>query len=429
MRGEDSKKVVELTPWRVKNLDEVSGGLNSLKEEATTTEIIDLVLSSAIAVDASDIHFETGEDGVHLRLRLDGLLNEVHRFETKKYLELLNRLKLTSGLKINISDKPQDGRFSVLLGGREIEVRTSTIPSEFGETIVLRILDPKNISLELKDLGLRKDDEASIRGELKKPNGMILVTGPTGSGKTTTLYAFLKLVRDPGLKLITIEDPIEYHLEGVEQTQVDEASGYVFSSGLKSILRQDPDIILVGEIRDLETAEIAFHAALTGHLVFSTLHTNSAVGAVPRLIDLGTKSSIIGPALNLVIAERLVRKLCPHCRKAIVLEKGLDEKIKNFIKNLPAGARKSIPKETILYQAAGCSECRSGYRGRIGVFELMEFNDNLRELINQEANEVAIGRLAKKQGLVSVQEDGLIKVLSGTTTLEEVERVTGPIEW
>ncbi|MBI2592875.1 MAG: type II/IV secretion system protein [Candidatus Colwellbacteria bacterium] len=421
----------EIFPGDLKNVSEAGEAIEKVKEKSdlSTTGLLQAILSSAIALKASDIHFETGKEEVRIKFRVDGLLYEVSSLTGDAYALILNRGKLLSGLKINVRDVPQDGRFTVKLEEKDIEIRTSTIPAEFGETIVLRVLDPQAISLQISDLGMREDDEEIVLNELKKPNGMILVTGPTGSGKTTTLYAFLKTVKKPELKIVTIEDPIEYHLDGIEQTQVDEEAGYVFSSGLKSILRQDPDIILVGEIRDLETAEIAFHAALTGHLVFSTLHTNSAVGAVPRLVDLGVKSPIIGPALNLIIAERLVRKLCLVCRSEVEITDGLKTKIEKFIKNLPAKAKKMVPKEYKIYKSSGCGECHQGYRGRIGVFELMEFTDDLRELINKEATEVSIGKLARREGLVTVQEDGLIKVFEGVTDLAEVERVTGPIEW
>ena len=256
---------------------------------------------------------------------MDGVLYDVARFDKKIYESLLNRIKLVSGLKLNVISMPQDGRFTILReGSGDIEVRVSTIPSEYGETAVLRLLDPSAVALKLADLGLRADDMEIADNELKKPNGMILVTGPTGSGKTTTLYAFLKEVHNSELKSITIEDPIEYHLAGIEQTQVDTERGYTFAAGLRSILRQDPDIILVGEIRDLETAETAIHAALTGHVVFSTLHTNDAVGAIPRLIDMGTKLSTIGPALNLVVAQRLVRKLCDSCKSELTPDQRLE---------------------------------------------------------------------------------------------------------
>ncbi len=339
-------------------------------------------------------------------------------------------MKLVSGLKINVSDAAQDGRFTTTLKQEDIEVRTSVIPSEYGETVVMRVLDPKTISLSLTDLGLRPDDREIIDRELKRPNGTILVTGPTGSGKTTSLYAFLKAVKSSELKIITIEDPIEYHLDGIEQTQVDPGSGYTFSTGLRSILRQDPDIILVGEIRDLETAEIGMHAALTGHLVFSTLHTNDAAGAVPRLVDLGAKTSIIGPAINIIIAQRLVRKLCDDCKVEIAPNEAILNKIKSFINGLPEKTKSLYANQTPkLYEAKGCSKCHGGFKGRIGIFEFLKCGDEMEALIARESTEEAIKKLGRSQGMVEMQGDGVLKAISGLTTLKEVERITGPVDW
>jgi len=407
---------------KIQEMDRRAGG-------APTTELVDLILGSAITLGASDIHLETEKTAALLRFRIDGLLYDVCRLNRKTYTSLLGRLKLLSGLKINITDAPQDGRFTTKFGGDLIEVRTSVVPAEYGETVVLRVLDPHTISLELVNLGLRPDDEEIIQLELKRPNGTILVTGPTGSGKTTTLYAFLKAVKNSELKVITIEDPVEYHLEGIEQTQVDPESGYTFSSGLRSILRQDPDIILVGEIRDLETAEIGMHAALTGHLVFSTLHTNDAAGAIPRLVDLGAKPSIIGPAINLIIAQRLVRRLCGFCKVPVGIESDKKKKIEKFLSELPERAAAYAREEIKLYSSKGCDKCRGGFKGRLGVFEFLKFGDELKSLIAEEATEEAIKKLGRNQGMVEMQADGILKAVAGETTLEEVERVTGPIEW
>ncbi len=400
----------------------------AVKKRVPTTDLVATIFSSAAALKASDAHFESEKEDALLRFRLDGLLYDITRFPRDVYEDILGRIKLVSGLKLNVSDAPQDGRFTILRSGDEIEVRASTVPSEYGETAVLRLLDPKAVALNLGDLGLRADDLDIAEKELKKPNGMILVTGPTGSGKTTTLYAFLKKVHNSELKTITIEDPIEYHLTGIEQTQVDSESGYDFASGLRSILRQDPDVILVGEIRDLETAEVAMHAALTGHVVLSTLHTNDAAGALPRLIDLGTKPAIIGPALNLIVAQRLVRRLCEYCKTEIAINPELAENIKKFINGLSKRVDKTAIEPKI-YSAKGCDKCHNGYRGRIGVFELLGVDDALESLIVKEVTEEAVRKFAKEQGMVEMQSDGILKVFSGVTTLDEVERVTGPIEW
>jgi len=401
---------------------------DSVLSAKTTTEILELIIGTALSTDSSDIHCETNKDGALVRFRVDGLLHDIHRFSSENYRQILNRIKLLSGLKINTTDVPQDGRFTIHAGTLEIEIRVSIIPSEFGEAIVMRVLNPKAISLSLPDLGLRPDDADLAEREIKRPNGMILVTGPTGSGKTTTLYAFLKKVADPELKIITIEDPIEYHLTGIEQAQVDPKSGYTFASGLRSILRQDPDMILVGEIRDAETAEIAVHASLTGHLVFSTLHTNNAVGAIPRLVDIGIKPTIIGPSITLVIAQRLVRRLCPYCKVEKSIDAELKAKLDTFMAALP---KKVKPYTTDIktYEAKGCDKCSGGYKGRLGIFEFLPLGGEYEALINKDATEFAIKTLAKSKGFVEMQADGVLKAIAGMTTFDEVEKVTGPIEW
>jgi type II secretory ATPase GspE/PulE/Tfp pilus assembly ATPase PilB-like protein len=333
-------------------------------------------------------------------------------------------------MKLNIRNEAQDGRFTIVLAGKEIEMRVSVIPAEFGETIVMRILDPSATLVGLPDLGLRADNLEVVKKELAKPNGLILNTGPTGSGKTTTLYAFLRTLNNPEVKIITLEDPIEYRIEGIEQTQVNEESGYTFADGLRAIVRQDPDVILVGEVRDLETADIALQAALTGHMVLSTLHTNDAVGAVPRLINLGVKAVSIGPALTLAIAQRLVRVLCPACKKAAVPDDAMKAKIQKLLDRLPAKVNRENYKNYAVYESVGCTKCNNiGYKGRVGVFEFLEGGPDLETTILREASEVALRAVAKRQEMVSMQEDGVLKVLEGKTTFAEVESVTGEIEW
>ncbi len=396
-------------------------------------EIMEIVLTGALNNRASDIHFESGEHTGRLRYRIDGALRDVtSAIPPHAYELIISRIKLLSNLRLNVTNISQDGRFTIGLGGLEIELRTSIIPSEFGETVVMRVLDPRAIELKLTDLGLRPDDLLIIEEELKTPNGMILNTGPTGSGKTTTLYAFLRTVADSETKIITIEDPIEYHVPGIEQTQVDVEAGYTFANGLQAIMRQDPDVILVGEIRDKDTAAIAVQAALTGHLVFSTLHTNSASGVIPRLLDLDAPITSIGPALNLVIAQRLVRKLCPTCKKKVGLTPELQKKIDLFITSLPARVDKSRfgNKELFTAPTGGntCQACEGvGYRGRIAIFELLRANDAIEELIRKHAGEGEIAAFAKTQGMVTLQQDGILKALAGVTSLEEVESITGPI--
>ena len=425
---------VEIATNRIKELTKKLGDLKNFKsqlqgfKEPRVSQILEIILAGSLVNRASDIHFEPEKAKTKLRLRIDGLLYDLYDITSAVYLTLVSRIKLLSKLKLNIHGQPQDGRFTIGMEGNDIEIRTSVIPSEFGETIVLRILDPALIKVDFEKLGLRNDDQEIIEKELKRPNGMILNTGPTGSGKTTTLYAFLKKIYQSEIKIITIEDPIEYHLEGVEQTQVNSKEGYDFKNGLRSILRQDPDIILVGEIRDLETAQIAMHAALTGHLVFSTLHANEATGAIPRLIDLGAQPSVISPAVNLIIAQRLVRKLCSVCKKEKKIDEQLTKKIKNFIGNLPPRVDRAVLDNFKIFEAKGCQWCGGlGYRERIGIFELFLMTPEAQGAIVEKITDLEIQKIARRQGMVFMQEDGLVKILLGLTSFEEIERATGPL--
>ncbi len=399
-------------------------------ESFNAAPIFEIILAGALLNRASDVHFEPTGKNIKLRFRIDGLLRDVFVLKSNFYQFLVSRVKLLSGLKLNISDKPQDGRFTIQLVGKDVEVRVALAPSEFGEVIVMRLLDPDSINLTLKDLGFRDDDLEIIQKNLERPDGLILNTGPTGSGKTTTLYTFLKTKKSPEIKIITIEDPIEYHLDGIEQTQVDEEAGYTFASGLKSLMRQDPDVILVGEIRDKETAEIGIQASLTGHLVFSTIHANRSAGAIPRLLDLGVKNVSIGPALKLIIAQRLVRRLCDKCKISSSEEKDLKNKIEKFLDKLPKRVDKSEYKEIKIFEPKGCDNCSgTGYKGRVAIYELLEIGSEVEELISKQAGETAINKFALDKGMTTMQEDGILKVISGVTTFDEVKGVTGPIEW
>ncbi len=394
---------------------------------ANVTELLELILGGAIHLRGSDIHFEPQKEKTKLRIRIDGILHDVLTIENSLYRKILSRIKLLSGIKLNITDRPQDGRFSILIKENTIEVRASTLPSEYGETTVLRLLNPKDL-ISIKELGLRNDLLDTFLEQIKKPNGMIIVTGPTGSGKTTTLYAFLKEIQKPEIKIITIEDPIEYHLKGISQTQVAPQKGYDFASGLRSIVRQDPDVILVGEIRDLETAEISLQAALTGHLVFSTLHTNDAAGTVTRLISLGAKPFNIAPALNLAIAQRLVRKVCNKCKTFRNANEDELSKFRKNLKKLPKNVNiPEIKKGLKIPVAKGCSECNfTGYKGRMGIFEAFLVDSELESFILTSPPVSALREKAIKKGMVTMYQDGLIKVLEGKTTIEEIERVTTP---
>lgn len=423
-------------------LDELKGRLTTIESvhkeiaglelvKTSPVTLIEIILAGSMVLRASDIHTEAEEKKAKIRFRIDGLLHDIFDdIPLDTYRTLVSRIKLLSEMKLNIKDAAQDGRFTIGLGDKDIEMRVSVIPAEFGETIVMRILDPSATMVGLPELGLRGDALELVKKQIAKPNGLILNTGPTGSGKTTTLYAFLRTMNDPTMKIITLEDPIEYRIEGIEQTQVDEKSGYTFASGLRAIVRQDPDVILVGEVRDLETADIALQASLTGHLVLSTLHTNDAVGAVPRLINLGVKAVSIGPALSLVIAQRLVRVLCPECKKAVEVDAATAERIKKFLGALPAKINKTNYDNYKIYQPVGCDKCNGiGYRGRVGIFEFLEGGPDLETTILHEASEVALREVAKRQEMVTMQQDGVLKVLLGTTTLDEVSSVTGEIAW
>ena len=445
--GEADKKTAEIN-----SVKKIETALGIFKQApADVSDFLEIVLIGASQNRASDIHFEAMKDFMKLRFRIDGVLHDIYdKINKNFYSYLISRIKLLSGLKINVRDEAQDGRFTINFPQKNIEVRVAIAPSEFGEVVVMRILDPEAINLSLLSLGIREDDLEIIKNELKRPNGLILNTGPTGSGKTTTLYAFLKHKKTSDVKIITIEDPIEYYLEGIDQTQVNEEAGYTFANGLRSLMRQDPDMILVGEIRDKETAEIGIQSALTGHLVLSTVHANSAAGAIPRLLDLGVKPSSIGPALNLVIAQRLVRRLCQYCKKKTEISQEKKEKIGIFLNNLPKRVDKTKYKEIEIFEplAGGCEKCNNaGYKGRVGIYELL-LNDpdyekflinqertnlsshkKLEELILSSASDSQIKEFAIEQGATIMQQDGVLKVIQGITTFEEVEAVTGTIAW
>lgn len=419
-----SQKIIDEIKADVKNIGDFKKKIEA-KTYENITELLDIILFSSIVLDASDVHIEPQETDARLRIRLDGILQDVVLFDQTTYKNLLSRLKLLSHLKLNITDKPQDGRFSIESENALIEIRTSSLPAEYGESIVMRILNPKSL-ISLEDLGLREDLLKTFQKEIEKPNGMIIVTGPTGSGKTTTLYAFLKKIQNPEIKIITIEDPIEYHLKGISQTQTAPEKGYTFADGLKSIVRQDPDVILVGEMRDLETAKIGLQAALTGHLVLSTLHTNDAAGTIPRLVDLGAEASSVASALKMAVAQRLVRKVCKKCSvPAKPTEKEISE-IKSGLKNLPKNIK--IPDlEKITLQKpkeGGCEVCNfTGYKGRKGLYEAFLIDSEMEKFILTNPPVSSIRELAIKKGMVTMYQSGLIDVLNGTTTMEEVLRV------
>jgi len=395
-----------------------------LKKAYRITRILEIILAGGLATNASDIHFEPEEAAVRLRYRLDGVLVDVLTFDHDTYRLALSRLKLLSGLKLNVQGDAQDGRFSIKIKGDEIELRTSILPGNYAETLVLRLLNPKSIGVPLQDLGFGEKLLARLLKEVAKPNGMIMTTGPTGSGKTTTLYAFLRKINSPETKIITIEDPIEYHLQGLVQTQVDKKN-YTFANGLRSALRQDPDIIMVGEIRDSEVAQTAINAALTGHLVFSTLHTNDAAGSFPRLIDLGVDEKVLSSAINAALAQRLVRKLCEKCKvegtPTAEEQKVIDKYVGTIVD------KTLVPPETKkvwLAKEGGCAECHGrGYKGRMGIYEAVFMDPSIETILRSKPSEREIYAAARPQGIPSMQEDGIIKVLRGQTSMDELRRV------
>lgn len=413
-----------------KDAGDILGFQKKIQEylDKETTSLLSLILLGAVKLDASDIHIEPEEERAKIRLRIDGILNDIVLLNNDIYHNLLSRIKLLSKLKLNISEKPQEGRFSVDIGDSLIEMRSSILPSEYGESILMRILNPKNL-MELDKLGLRKDLYETIDQQLKVPNGMIVVSGPTGSGKTTTLYAFLMKIKTQEIKIITIEDPIEYHLDGISQTQVNPKEGYTFSKGLVSIMRQDPDIILIGETRDTETAKISLQASLTGHLVLTTIHTNDAAGTIPRFKDLGTELSSIAPAIKTIISQRLIRLVCKECSTSTSPSKEDLEEIKQGLKSLPKEV--DIPKnlnDIKIKKASekGCKNCNfTGYVGRKGIFEVAAISPEIEKFILTNPSTSSIKELFIKKGMVTIYQSGLIEVVLGNTTIEEIERVVG----
>ncbi|MFZ4631938.1 MAG: GspE/PulE family protein [Patescibacteria group bacterium] len=406
--------------------------LNDKINDVNISDVITLILATALKVRASDVHIEAEETGVVIRLRIDGVLQEAAIINRDKWKKIISRLKILARVKINIEDKPQDGRYTIHLSKKNIDVRSSFLPTAFGESVVMRLLDSSTASLDLDELGFRPEIIPILKREISKPNGLILTTGPTGSGKTTTLYAVINKLNQPGTKIITLEDPIEYQLKGINQSQVDTKRGYTFSDGLRSILRQDPNVVMVGEVRDLETAEIAVQASLTGHLVLSTLHTNDAAGVIPRLIDMGVKPYFLVPSINAVIGQRLLRKVCPHCRVEHVLNDDESEQINKILAVISPKAGLNIPATIpkIYKGGAGCEACNFiGYYGRLGIYEVFTMDDKIKQLTIDNAPSFKILQQAIENGMITMLQDGVLKVIEGRTSLEEVYRVIGNFDY
>lgn len=419
-----SNQTIQQMLDQLKTLEDVRAEIGShsgSKDTHRISRVLEIIMAGALSLGASDVHMEPEDEGVRMRYRLDGVLIEVTMFDAPTYNLISSRLKLLSGLKLNIKNAAQDGRFSIVVGGKEIEIRASILPGAYAETIVMRILDPSTIALSMEVLGFDKYLMDILQKEIAKPNGMILNTGPTGSGKTTTLYAFLRQVQNPGIKVVTIEDPIEYHLPGLVQTQV--SKDYSFAQGLRSTLRQDPDVIMVGEIRDAEVASTAVHASLTGHLVFSTLHTNDAAGTFPRLIDMGISGDVLGAAVTTAMAQRLVRRLCATCRVATPMPPDVKKKIDQLLTNIPHSEELPANRDT-MWIPKGCPKCGGlGFKGRIAVVEVILMDKEIEECVRHSSSERDIWQAAKHQKIRRMAQDGAVKILQGVTSFEELGRV------
>ncbi len=400
-------------------------------EQTPVSKVVDIILRHALDGKASDIHIEPGEKETRVRFRVDGVLHASLFLPKRLHLAIISRVKILSNLKIDEQRRPQDGRFRAIVDGKAIDFRVSTLPTSGGEKVVMRVLD-KSVGLQpLESLGLWGKDFQTVSDNLKKPYGMILITGPTGSGKSTTLYALLNILNQEGINIITLEDPIEYYLEGINQSEVRPEIGYTFAAGLRSILRQDPNVIMVGEIRDKETAELATHAALTGHIVLSTLHTNDSVGVIPRLVDMGIEPFLVTSALNVVIAQRLVRRICEKCKEEYPVPRGVTEMIDNELDKIADKEKKFLFKKEgekssfKLFKGKGCKHCgNKGTKGRVAVYEVLSMTKKLEDIVIKNPVDNVIRAEAVNQGMTTMKQDGVLKSLKGLTTLEEALRVT-----
>ncbi len=397
---------------------------------ANVTDVIAVVIAAALKLGSSDIHIEAEEKAIAVRFRVDGILQDVAKLAHDQWKKIIGRIKLISSLKINVNDQAQDGRFTIYQTNKQIDVRVSTIPTAFGESVVMRLLNPDSIAVEFESLGFRPASLKKLQKEIEKPNGMIITTGPTGSGKTTTLYAILRKLNTADVKIITLEDPVEYKVEGINQSQIDYSKDYTFAKGLRSILRQDPDIVMVGEIRDLDTAEIAVQAALTGHLLLSTIHTNDAAGAIPRFLSMGLAPHLLAPALNAIMGQRLLRKLCTTCKQIVEIDAETLGDVKKHLDEIPeaSGEAKVDTANLKFYGPKGCDKCNNtGYKGRVGAYEILVKTMDLEKTIIEKGaiSEYDMRELGKVQGMVTMTQDGLLKAVDGITSVEEVKRNLG----
>jgi type II secretory ATPase GspE/PulE/Tfp pilus assembly ATPase PilB-like protein len=443
---------VEITEEELNKYKEEIQSFTQLDEklkQASVSDMMTMILAGAIQVGSSDIHVEAEEKEVKIRFRIDGVLQVVAVLEKEMWPKLISRIKIISGLKLNITDIPQDGRITIQLTEDKVDVRVSTLPSAYGESVVMRLLMSSVAGLEFDSLGIRGKAYEDLKRETERPNGMIITTGPTGSGKTTTLYAILNKLNGPETKIITLEDPVEYKLKGIVQSQIhstqqSEGEGlkealkaglsgggggqkdYTFAQGLRAILRQDPDVIMVGEIRDLETAEIAIQSALTGHLVISTIHTNDAAGAIPRFMSMGVKPFLLAPALNAVIGQRLVRRICEKCKEEDEVDEKTLERIKRLLSEIPETSGEKLDFDKLnFHKGKGCSVCNdTGYKGRVGIYEIFTMTKEIEEIVlSGKVSEYQMKEVAVKQGMITMAQDGLLKAKDGITSVEEIFRV------
>lgn len=429
-----SKYGVEITGEQLNEMRKQVGDFGRLNvminEEKNMSDVFALMVAGAIESGASDIHIEAEESIIILKYRIDGVLQQVASLKKELWARLDSRVKTIAKLKINVNDVPQDGRISIYLGKDDkLDLRVSTLPTAFGESIVMRLLTSKAAALTFDDLGLRGKSYDDLKLATDKTTGMIITTGPTGSGKTTTLYAILRKLNDGESKILTLEDPIEYRIAGISQSQIDHAKGFSFASGLRALLRQDPDVIMVGELRDQETAEVAIEAALTGHKVVSTIHTNDAAGAVPRFLSMGVKSFLLAPALNAVIGQRLVRRVHADCKVPLKVDPAIIQLAQKVIDDLPenSGYQKADLSKHDWFRGQGCEICKHiGYKGRVGIYEIFAMNPEFEKLILAgSASAYDMAAVAKKYGMITMMQDGVLKAMDGLTTLEEVFRVAG----
>jgi len=426
LKKEVNRALEELEIEMKKKPEAKAAEVQRIAEEAPISKVVAVILRHAVDGAASDIHIEPGKDKLRVRFRLDGVLHASIFLPKRILAAVVARIKILSNLKIDETRIPQDGRFSTTVADRNIDFRVSTLPTTLGEKVVMRILDPSKNKIDFETLGIIGRNLKVLKRGLEKSYGMILSTGPTGSGKTTSLYSILDIFNNGKVNISTLEDPVEYHMEGINQSQVRPEIGFAFSNGLRALLRQDPDIIMVGEIRDEETASLAIHAALTGHILLSTLHTSNTLGVIPRLVDMGIQKFLIPPTLNMMIAQRLVRRLCSHCKERVEAKEEIKGKIMEVLKEIPKESREGVKMDgpLMIYKAEGCKRCNSlGYSGRIGIYEILEMTKGLEDVILRTTSESEISKEAEKQGMITMKQDGVLKVLKGLTSFEEVLRV------